>query len=213
MSCGWPCRWAFDCGGHPGGHGGSRGGLFEAGCEQSLTVGLLEIGHCAREVLRVEASRHLEPPVGFEGAVGHRYAPDRIRQANRASGETRESLQELGFVECAVCLAKDLPGSPDGKRCVAGEKPESADAVQRRLQPEEERLAGRERRESAIPGLPEIHFAQVRAGVQELPPSVIGVADVALHAEARSTTLSVAPRPSWSCPFEALPLTGRAFLV
>ena len=66
--------------------------------------------------------------------------------------DAAESLQpgeQLPLVGGAVGLAEDVPGAPDRQPREAGEDPEAADRVKRRLELEEERLAGRRARRTA----------------------------------------------------------------
>ena len=82
---------------------------------------------------------------------------------NRSARKPSESVQEFGLVAGAVRVAEDLPRSPNRKRCVASKESESSDSVDRRFQPEEERLAGGQGGKPTTTRPPEVDFAQVGA--------------------------------------------------
>jgi hypothetical protein len=137
-----------------------------------------DIRRVGQEVVHRAIARASPPdPALPDRAARELHAPDRIRDADRPPRQATKTFDETCFIRDAVGLAEHLPGAPHRELRVAGEHAEPSDAVDRRLQAEEEGLARGERCEAAAARPPEVDLADP-AGHEELPPASVGMPDV-----------------------------------
>jgi hypothetical protein len=96
--------------------------------------------------------------------------------------EPVETVAHLHERRRAIRLAVDVPDHGERQPGVVREKPEACNGVVRRLELEEEGLAGLERRARRLAGTPEVDLVDRRDGrSQESVPVVAGVGDEAFH--------------------------------
>ena len=93
-----------------------------------------------------------------------------------------KSNEQFALVSDSIGFAEHFPSAPYRKWGVPCKESKSTNSINRRLEPEEERLAWRQRTEgSSSSRAPEVDLLKIRPRVEEAPPALISVCDESLQ--------------------------------